>query len=244
MTALRNPDHGCPWDIEQTHQSIKTYAIEEAYEVVDAIDHGDDDALKNELGDLLLQVVFHAQIASEEKRFDFDAIAQAISDKMIARHPHVFGDAGKRTAKEQTLDWERIKAGEREEKGEVSALDGVARALPALTRAYKLQKRAARVGFDWNDISKVRDKINEELDELENAKKDAQKEEFGDVLFAMVNFGRHLGIDPEEALSLTNAKFVSRFRHIEKEFERENLKLEPKNLDKMEKHWQKAKSKE
>ena len=220
MRALRDPDTGCPWDIEQDFASIAPYTIEEAYEVADAIERQDWQDLKAELGDLLLQTVYHTQMASEEKLFDFDDVANAISDKMVARHPHVFGDESReKSADQQTADWEAIKAAERAEKAKQGTLDGVALALPALMRAIKLQKRAARVGFDWPEIDQVLEKMLEESHELNDAKSNLSQaeieEEFGDLLFVMVNFGRHLKIDAEEALRSANAKFTRRFKHIE-----------------------------
>ncbi|MEM8659176.1 MAG: nucleoside triphosphate pyrophosphohydrolase, partial [Pseudomonadota bacterium] len=203
MERLRDPQTGCPWDIEQTFETIAPYTIEEAYEVADAIARGDFDDLKDELGDLLLQVVYYTQMGSEARHFDFDAVADGISEKMIRRHPHVFGDQSRdKSAAQQTRDWEQIKAAERADNGPAGVLDGVALGLPALTRALKLQKRAARVGFDWNDRALVLDKLVEEATELSEAQRDPDRaeDEFGDLLFVMVNLGRHLGIDPEAAL--------------------------------------------
>jgi len=220
MRRLRDPEGGCPWDIEQDFATISPYTIEEAYEVDDAIARGDMEDLKSELGDLLFQSVFQAQIASDKGLFDFHDVAQAIAAKMISRHPHVFGDeSNQKSPEQQTKDWEVEKARERTRRGEHRVLDGVAMGLPALMRAQKLQKRAARVGFDWPDTSHVLDKIVEEAAELNEAR--AQKtqadvvEEFGDLLFVMVNLGRHLGVDSEEALRACNAKFSRRFRGIE-----------------------------
>ncbi len=241
MEKLRDPENGCPWDIKQTHESLRKYVIEEAYEVAEAIDNGDDDELKSELGDLLLQVVFHGEIARVENRFDVNDIAKAICDKMESRHPHVFGNANKRSVEEQNRDWEILKSNERSSKGQSSALDGVSVALPALSRAYKLQKRASRVGFDWDDIYHVRAKIDEELSELDQAPKTEQAGEFGDALFALVNYGRHLGIDPEEALGLTNRKFQNRFSYVENTLARSDQTPETSTLEEMENLWQKAK---
>ena len=208
MARLRDPVHGCEWDRAQTWSTIAPYTIEEAYEVADAIarDHTAD--LKDELGDLLLQVVFHSRIAEEAGAFTLDDVAQAIADKMERRHPHIFGSGGQ-------LDWERSKAEERQAKGETGALDGVAIGLPALTRAEKLQKRAARVGFDWPDPAGPRAKIDEELAEVAAAEDDAVVEEVGDLLFAAVNYARHLGVDAETALRAANLKFERRFRAME-----------------------------
>lgn len=216
MARLRDPATGCPWDIEQTFQTIAPYTIEEAYEVADAIERGDMGELEGELGDLLLQTVYHTQIGQEAGHFSFASVAKSISDKMIARHPHVFGDASRdKSAAQQTLDWEKIKAVERRGR----TLDGVALGLPALLRAVKLQKRAARVGFDWPDISMVLDKLQEEARELAEARDTMSKaeisDELGDMLFVMANLARHLQVDPEAALRGANAKFTRRFAHIE-----------------------------
>lgn len=209
MARLRDPERGCEWDVQQTFATIAPYTIEEAYEVADAIERDDLDALRDELGDLALQVVFHARIAEEIGAFDLADVLTGISDKMERRHPHVFGDG-------ETPGWEAVKASERAEKDpDKSALAGVARALPALLRAEKLQKRAARVGFDWPDPSGAKAKILEELDEIEHAGPDTLEEEVGDLLFAVVNFARLLKIDPEAALRAANAKFERRFRGME-----------------------------
>ncbi len=211
MRQLRDPETGCAWDIQQNFSTIAPYTIEEAYEVLDAIEREDMVALKDELGDLLLQVVFHARMAEEAGLFDFNAVAAAISDKMIRRHPHVFGDKD-----EPTPGWEAIKAAERVQSDDPSALAGIARALPALMVAEKLQKRAARTGFDWPDAKGPLDKVHEELNEFSEAETEAHRqEEFGDLLFAMVNLGRKLQIDPEVALRQANLKFERRFRAME-----------------------------
>lgn len=222
MARLRDPGHGCPWDIEQTYDTIAPYTIEEAYEVADAIEKGDMADLEGELGDLLLQVVYFTQMGSEDGYFTFDSVTRAIADKMIHRHPHVFGDESRdKSAAQQTLDWEKIKAAERAAKGrqEAKTLDGIALNMPALTRAVKIQKRAARVGFDWPSTDEVVDKIAEEAAELVEARDtlphDKQVEEFGDLMFVMANLARHLKIDPEEALRLANAKFTRRFNTVE-----------------------------
>ena len=246
MRALRDPDTGCPWDIEQDFASIAPYTIEEAYEVADAIERQDWQDLKAELGDLLLQTVYHTQMASEEKLFDFDDVANAISDKMVARHPHVFGDESReKSADQQTADWEAIKAAERAEKAKQGTLDDVALALPALMRAIKLQKRAARVGFDWPEIDQVLDKMLEEAHELNDAKSNLSQaeieEEFGDLLFVMVNFGRHLKIDAEEALRSANAKFTRRFKHIEQSLAERGKTPEQSTLGEMDAFWEAAK---
>jgi ATP diphosphatase len=251
MAWLRDRQHGCPWDIDQTFRTIAPYTIEEAYEVADAIERDDMPALKEELGDLLLQVVYHSQIASEVKAFAFDDVAAAIADKMVDRHPHVFGDLDIKTADAQTVSWEARKAAERAAKGTMEgatgALDGVARALPALMRAEKIQKRAARVGFDWATIGPVIDKIEEELTELrvelEAGKVEQAKvaDELGDVLFAVANLARHCKVDPEVALRATNDKFEKRFRHIERRLAETGRKPSDASLEEMETLWQEAK---
>lgn len=224
MAALRHPETGCPWDIEQDFTSIAPYTIEEAYEVVDAIEKSDFNELKNELGDLLLQVIFHSQMAQEKGLFDFSDVIAAISQKMIGRHPHVFAaNKGALTSDEQSRNWEDQKAAERQQKapslGQVGALDGIAKALPALMRAQKLQKRAARTGFDWPDAGQAAVKVQEELAELFDAQvqgdEDAMHEEAGDLLFSCVNVIRKLGIDAEDALRSGNEKFMQRFRAME-----------------------------
>jgi ATP diphosphatase len=251
MAWLRDRQHGCPWDIDQTFRTIAPYTIEEAYEVADAIERDDMPALKEELGDLLLQVVYHSQIAREAGSFGFDDVAAAIADKMVDRHPHVFGDMDIRTADAQTVSWEARKAAERAAKGATEgtpgALDGVALALPALMRAEKIQKRAARVGFDWATIGPVIDKIEEELRELraelEAGKVEQAKvaDELGDVLFAVANLARHCKVDPEVALRATNDKFEKRFRHIERRLAETGRKPSDAGLEEMEALWQEAK---
>lgn len=220
MRRLRDPQTGCPWDIEQDFASIAPYTIEEAYEVADAIDRGAWDEMEGELGDLLLQTVYHTQMGEEAGHFSFQSVVTAISDKMVARHPHVFGTESRdKSAEQQTADWEAIKAAERAGKAQQGALDGVAVGLPALLRAHKLQKRAARVGFDWPDASHVLDKITEEAAELVEARDqmepDKIEEEFGDLLFVMANLARHLDIEPEAALRRANTKFIRRFQGVE-----------------------------
>jgi nucleoside triphosphate diphosphatase len=251
MAWLRSRQHGCPWDIEQTFRTIAPYTIEEAYEVADAIERGDMAALKEELGDLLLQVVYHAQMAAEANAFGFADVAATIADKMVDRHPHVFGDLKIADADAQTVSWEARKAAERARKNgaEVAgALDGVARALPALLRAEKIQKRAARVGFDWKTISPVIDKIEEELAELRSElsadKIDQSRitDELGDVLFAVANLARHCKVDPEAALRSTNDKFERRFRYIERRLRDQGRKPGDASLEEMEALWQEAKS--
>ena len=216
MTKLRNPDGGCPWDVEQNFASIAPYTIEEAYEVADAIERNDMDALKDELGDLLLQVVFHSQMASEAGHFTLTDVIQGICDKMVRRHPHVFADVAADNADTVVTNWEAIKAAERSGKEDDSALAGVAAALPALLRAQKIQKRAARTGFDWLSIDGAKAKIFEEIEEVEAATSDDEREnEMGDLLFAAVNMSRFLKIDAESALKAATAKFERRFRHME-----------------------------
>ena len=246
MRALRDPIHGCPWDIEQDFASIAPYTIEEAYEVADAIERRAWDELKSELGDLLLQSVYHTQMASEAGLFDFDDVVNAISDKMVHRHPHVFGDESRdKSAEQQTHDWEKIKAAERAAKDRAGVLDDVAIGLPALMRAQKLQKRAARVGFDWPDISMVVDKIVEESRELAEAQGSGDHghmtEEFGDLLFVIVNLGRHLNIDAEEALRAANSKFTRRFKYIEEQLAAKNSSPAQSDLEEMDALWNAAK---
>jgi ATP diphosphatase len=259
MARLRDPDAGCPWDREQTFRTIAPYTIEEAYEVADAIERGDMAALKEELGDLLFQVVFYAQMGREAGHFDFHAIATEIADKMVRRHPHVFGEARIETAEAQTLAWEEHKAAERKrraaaEKRRPSPLDGIPTALPALTRAEKLQKRAARVGFDWPEAAQVLDKIEEEIGELraelaapvvsDVAHRARLEDEIGDLFFALVNLARHLGVDPEQALRGTSLKFERRFRRIDELLEAQGRTLSEASLDEMEALWQQAKAEE
>ena len=210
MARLRDRENGCPWDVEQTFATIAPYTIEEAYEVADAIERLDMAALADELGDLLFQVAFHARMAEEAGHFDFADVVNAICDKMIRRHPHVFGE------NKEKPDWEALKAAERSGASDNSALGGVARSLPALMRAEKLQKRAARTGFDWPDDRGALEKIFEEIEEVKTASSDQNRiEEIGDLLFAVVNWARHLGIEPEEALRAANGKFEKRFRSME-----------------------------
>lgn len=260
MAALRASVGGCPWDVEQNFSTIAPYTIEEAYEVADAIQRGDFDDLREELGDLLLQVVYHARMAEEEGEFAFPDVVEAITTKMIRRHPHVFGDDKARSAGMAKGMWEKIKAEEKAEKlaarlargrdpedNGKGFLDSVPLALPALTRALKLQQKAARVGFDWGEARPILDKIEEETGELREAiakgETGAIKDEFGDMLFALVNLGRHLGLDSEAALAGTNEKFRNRFHHIERVLEEQGQSLEAATLDEMEELWQQAKGK-
>jgi ATP diphosphatase len=247
MRALRDPRTGCPWDIEQSFASIAPYTIEEAHEVADAIERQAWDELAAELGDLQLQVIYHAQMAEEEGFFELEDVLRTICDKMIARHPHVFGkDSRDKTPEQQTHDWEALKARERGARARV--LDGVAMGLPALTRAVKLQNRAARVGFDWPEIGQVLDKMIEESRELVEARAelspDAQAEEFGDLLFVMANLARHMGLDPEAALRSANAKFTRRFRYIEDELEKRGRAPAQSDLAEMDALWNAAKAQE
>lgn len=249
MAALRDPQTGCPWDIEQDFGTIAPYTIEEAHEVADAIAREAWDEFPGELGDLLLQVVFHAQMADEKGMFDFADVAAKISDKLIARHPHVFGDESRdKSAAQQIKDWEAIKAVERAAKAEKGVLDGVALGLPALSRALKLQNRAARVGFDWPGPEHVLEKIREESAELVEARNSADHahltEEFGDLLFVMANLARHLDIDPEEALRGANAKFTRRFQSIEAALHAQGRRPEDSTLAEMDALWDAAKAEE
>ena len=246
MRRLRDPLTGCPWDIEQTFASIAPYTIEEAYEVADAIDRGDMNDLKGELGDLLLQTVYHTAIGEEDGLFTFQSVADAISDKMVARHPHVFGDQSRdKSSDQQTIDWEAIKARERANADQTRALDGVALGLPALTRAVKLQKRAARVGFDWPEIDQVLDKVREEILELTKAENpEHQHEEFGDLMFVMANLARHMKIDPEQSLRDANYKFSRRFNLVENKLNAKGSTPARSNLAEMDALWDEVKREE
>jgi len=261
MAALRDRETGCPWDVEQSFATIAPYTIEEAYEVADAIARDDLDDLKDELGDLLLQVVYHARMAEELGAFGFDDVVEAITTKMIRRHPHVFGDTDARSAGMAKGMWEAIKAEEKAEKRQARIrrglnpedngkgyLDGVPHALPALTRALKLQEKAARVGFDWSEAVPILDKIEEEIAEFRAAvaegKASAMADEFGDVLFSLVNLGRHLKLDAEAALAGTNRKFLDRFHAVERMLQERGGSLEAASLEEMEALWQQAKAAE
>lgn len=246
MAKLRS-DNGCPWDKEQTFETIAPYTIEEAYEVREAIRTDDMVSLKEELGDLMFQVVFHSQMAAEQNLFDLNEVCDLLTTKMVRRHPHVFGQGDDRTVEEQTIAWEDLKAKERAGKKDTNGiLDDVAIALPALMRAEKLQKRAARVGFDWPSLDGVTDKISEEAQELANAvdagMTDDIEDEMGDLLFAVTNLARKLNIDPEKALRRTNDKFTNRFRKIEAYAADNQISLKEMSLDDMEAQWQLAKS--
>jgi ATP diphosphatase len=246
MSTLRNPNGGCPWDVEQTFATIAPHTIEEAYEVADAIEQNDMDSLKDELGDLLFQSVFHAQMAKELNEFSFDDVVNGVIDKMIRRHPHVFGDQSIKTADEQTVSWEDIKATERATKSgaaDESALAGLTNGLPALIRAEKLQKRAARVGFDWPEVASVFDKLREETSELQveidtDGGEARLTDELGDLLFVCVNLARKLNIDAETALRGANSKFETRFRHMERALKGTGRGLKGMELDAMEEAWQ------
>ncbi len=254
MARLRDPKTGCPWDREQDFATIAPYTIEEAYEVADAIERGDMAALKDELGDLLFQVVFYAQMAREDCGFEFDDIAAGISDKMVARHPHVFGGSDVRLAEDQTREWEAQKAEERAGRavasGQVpSVMDEVAGALPALTRSYKLQRRAQRVGFDWPILAPVIDKIEEEIAEVKQeieagAPRERLEDEVGDLLFACVNLARHLKVDPEAALRGGNAKFERRFRGVEAKLAADGRTPAQSDLAEMDRLWDAVKDEE
>lgn len=247
MAQLRNPQAGCPWDLEQDFRSIAPYTLEEAYEVVDAIERDDTAALQDELGDLLFQVVYHAQMAHEQGLFSFNDVVSGICEKMVRRHPHVFAEEVIETVEAQTRAWEQHKEHERGK--QESALDGVPLALPALTRAWKLQKRASRVGFDWPSIHGVSDKVEEELQELNDeinchAGHDALTDEAGDLLFAAVNLVRHAGVEPELALRQGNSKFTCRFQQVEKFLQDAGQTLSDADLDTLDFYWEKAKEQE
>ena len=256
MARLRDKEYGCPWDVEQDFKSIAPYTLEEAYEVVDAIDQGDLTHLKEELGDLLLQVIFHSQMATEVQAFNFNEVVDGLVDKLVRRHPHVFPD-GTLQSRRQTPElsanevkgqWDAGKRQERKQKGRGGLLDDVPSALPSLKRAQKLQKRAAKVGFDWADTNQVKEKLYEELEELNHAEREgdatAVQEELGDVLFTAVNLARHLNIDAEEALRCANLKFVQRFEQVEASMNAEGVELSREHVEQMEIFWQRAKTAE
>ena len=258
MAALRTPGTGCPWDLEQNFATIKPYTIEEAYEVADAIERNDMDDLCEELGDLLLQVVFHARMAEEAGEFAFGDVVEAITRKMIRRHPHVFAVSDAATPDAVKVQWDAVKAEEKRERAERRARRGITedfklgflgsvhRAQPALTEAVKLQQRAAKVGFDWSEAEPILDKIEEEIGELREAlhsgNQDKVTDELGDLIFALVNIGRHVKADPEEALRSTNTKFRRRFNYIETSLQQSNETLEAATLERMEELWQAAKA--
>lgn len=250
MKTLRDPQNGCPWDREQTFATIAPYTLEETYEVLDAIERQDYADLRDELGDLLFQVVFYAQLGQELRLFDFDEVCNAISDKLERRHPHIFSDADTANSAAVSVHWEQLKAGERAEKALHSALDDIPRALPALMKAHKIQKRCAAVGFDWHTIGPVLDKVYEEIDEvMQEAQQgvvDEQKleEEIGDLLFATVNLSRHLGHKAENALQAANRKFERRFRQVEDMVKQRGLSMADATLEQMEEAWQQVKHQE
>lgn len=254
MARLRDPNGGCPWDLEQNFQTIAPHTLEEVYELVEAIENSDVQAIMEELGDVLFQVVFYAQMGRETGLFDFDAVAGYVTDKMIERHPHVFGERDAKTAQDVLVNWEADKEAKRKaqfakEGREPSVLDGVSHALPAATRAVKLQKRAARVGFDWSEARDVLAKIREEIGELETeiaaeADKDFLEDELGDVFFALTNLARKLDIDPETALRRTNQKFERRFHGIEEVLTAKGRKISDASLEEMEAIWKNIKAKE
>jgi MazG family protein len=249
MDALRDPENGCPWDIEQTFKTISAYTIEEAYEVADAIERMDMHDLRDELGDLLFQVVFHAHMANEQGAFDFDDVARAISEKLVRRHPHVFGDEVAGSHEELHRAWEQHKKNERQSKEQKhkSVLDGIASTMPALRWSSKLQKRAAHHGFDWDDVAPVFDKLQEEISELKaeivhENNQERIADELGDILFACVNLSRHLDVNPEQALRDSNQKFISRFTVVEELLEEDGRQMDDCSVAELEDYWQKAKS--
>lgn len=242
MRDLRDPDHGCPWDLRQDFRTIAPYTVEEAYEVADAIEREAWHELRGELGDLLLQVAYHAQMAEEKDLFRFSDVVEAICTKMIERHPHVFGEVGQRNENEIKADWERRKHRERAEYGTSGVLGGVPKAQPALTRAFKLQKRTARVGFDWEEARQVEDKIEEELRELREAEgPDERAAEIGDLLFTLVNYARHCGLRPEETLHRACSRFTRRFESMEARLQECGEAAETVSAERWEELWQEAK---
>jgi tetrapyrrole methylase family protein/MazG family protein len=240
MEKLRAPD-GCPWDREQTHESIRNDLLEETYEVLEAIDDNDDEAFKEELGDLLLQVVFHSQVAKERKAFNFEEVAKRIADKLVDRHPHVFGNTKAENSEQVLAQWNELKKKEKPER--TSALDGIPKSLPALMYAQKIQKKAARVGFDWKEMEQVFEKIEEELHELRDAIKQGAhiEEEMGDLFFAVVNLSRHLNIDAEQACRMASNKFSDRFRWVEDAMRADAKPMEKASLEVLDLYWEKAK---
>ena len=255
MQALRDPDSGCPWDLQQDFQSLIPYTIEEAYEVADAIEQNKLDDIKSELGDLLFQIVFYSQLAQEQQAFNFNDVAQAISEKLIRRHPHVFADAPVKNAEQQTKEWEKLKQQEREARAEkhssqLSILDDVSRTLPSLMRAEKLQKRAAREGFDWPDVKGVIAKIYEEIDEVkqeldsEVQERERLEDEIGDLFFSCINLSRFVGVDAEQSLRKANLKFERRFRDVEIRAGQQNMQLNKMSIEELEALWQAVKKDE
>jgi tetrapyrrole methylase family protein/MazG family protein len=246
MAALRGPE-GCPWDRKQTPGSLKPFLVEECYEVIDALDEGNPDKIKEELGDLLFQILFHARIAEERGHFSIDDVITAIQEKMTRRHPHVFGDEKLATDKEVLANWEEIKKKEKGHEDRRSILEGVPKELPSLLRAHRLQERAARVGFDWNHLNEALPKLDEEIAEFKESLKEENagkiEEELGDVFFTLVNISRFLGVNPDEALRKTISKFIHRFRYIEEHAANAGTSLNDMTLDEMEALWQQAKNK-
>jgi tetrapyrrole methylase family protein/MazG family protein len=240
MEKLRGPD-GCPWDREQTHDSLKPYLLEEVYEVLDALDKKDDNELKEELGDLLLQILFHSQIAKEESRFTITDVLETINQKLVRRHPHVFGQMEIKTAEEQRIHWEKLKKNE----GKKSVLDGVPKTSPALLKAYRTQQKASTVGFDWEEIEPVWAKVHEEIEELKEVIGSGEKkriaEEFGDLLFSLVNLSRFIKVNPEDALRQAVEKFIRRFRKVEKTIAEEGMDLRDATLEEMDAVWNRIK---
>jgi|SRR3990172_1063740 len=245
MTRLRGPG-GCPWDGEQTNESLKPYLIEETYEVIEAIDEGSPDMLKEELGDLLLQVVFHSELAREKGEFDISDVIEGLINKLISRHPHVFGDAEAKSAEDVLVQWHKLKAKEKKVKERESVLEGIPPHLPSLMKAHKVTEKASRVGFDWEHIDQVFDKVREEMGEFEDAvRKNDPKEmesEMGDLLFSLVNVGRFIEVNPEEALRKTISRFIKRFRYIEESLAQKGKDFKDTSLQKMDELWNEAKS--
>ena len=249
MEALRSPDGGCPWDKKQTYQSLTPHTLEETHEVISAIETGDTQSLKDELGDLLFQVVFYAQIAQEEEKFDLVEVIEQLIEKMHRRHPHVFGDQVFTNEEELNTHWEKIKKSEKNKSNSDnsfnSVLDNIPKSMPALSRSQKLQNRAAKTGFDWNDVERVKEKLNEEILELNEAIENNDinniRHEIGDLITASVNIARHLDVDAEQALRLANQRFENRFNYIEKEFYKSNQEITQSSLEQLEALWQQAK---
>ncbi len=243
MAKLRGPN-GCPWDHQQTHESLRPYLIEEAYEVLEALDEKDYNSFKEELGDLLLQVIFHAQIAAEDQRFQVEDVIEAISEKLIRRHPNVFGDVQINSAEEQAVNWEKLKKKE----GKESVVDGVPKALPALSRAWRIQQKASTVGFDWPEVEPVWEKIHEEIEELKSEcrkeRTERIEEEFGDLLFSLVNLSRFIKVNPEDSLHRATHKFITRFRKVEQTFAAEERDMSDADLQELDEVWERVKSEE
>lgn len=245
MTRLRGPG-GCPWDGEQSHESLKPYLIEETYEVIEAIDDGSPEMLKEELGDLLLQIIFHSELAREKRIFDIDDVIEGLINKLVSRHPHVFGDAEARSAEDVLVQWHKLKSEEHKVKKRESVLEGIPPQLPSLMRAHKVTEKASRVGFDWEHIDQVFEKVREEMGEFEEAVKNndpkEMESELGDLLFALVNVGRFVEVNPEEALRKTISRFIKRFRHIEETLAEKGKDFKGTSLQEMDELWNEAKS--